>query len=66
MVRNGLFVCSIGFLIVLYTLNPASMQYDLLSMTTGIFLIIVGGYFFFKGKKIEESKEKKHNNEVTK
>lgn len=66
MVRNGLFICSIGFLIVLYTLNPASMQYDLLSMTTGIFLIVVGGYFFFKGKKIEEAKEKKQNNEVSK
>ncbi|OJG75535.1 hypothetical protein RV12_GL001338 [Enterococcus quebecensis] len=42
------------------------MNYDLLSMTTGIFLVGVGGYFFFKGKKIEEAKAKKQNNEVKK
>lgn len=66
MVRNGLFICSIGFIIILYTVNPASLSYDLLSMTTGIFLVVVGGYFFFKGKKIEEEKEKQQNNEVRK
>ncbi|MEI5994907.1 DUF3188 domain-containing protein [Candidatus Enterococcus mansonii] len=66
MVRNGLFICSIGFIIILYTVNPASLNYDLLSMTTGIFLVIVGGYFFFKGKKIEETKIKKQTNEVKK
>ena len=37
MIRNGLFLCSIGFLIVLYSLNPSSLNYDLLSLTTGIF-----------------------------
>ncbi|EOL47482.1 DUF3188 domain-containing protein [Enterococcus caccae] len=63
MVRNGLFVCSIGLIIILYALNPASMKYDLLSMTTGIFLVVVGGYFFFKGKKKEEQ-NKKNSNEV--
>lgn len=66
MIRNGLFMCSIGFIIILYTVNPASMKYDLLSMTTGVFLVIVGGYFFFKGRKIEESKVKKQHNEVKK
>jgi predicted membrane protein len=57
MVRNGLFMCSIGFLIILFTLNPVTMTYDLLSMTTGLFLVVVGGYIFFKGKKNEENKE---------
>ncbi|MFK4567178.1 DUF3188 domain-containing protein [Enterococcus sp. UD-01] len=59
MVRNGLFMCSIGFLIILFTLNPVTMTYDLLSMTTGFFLVVAGGYIFFKGKKNEENKEKK-------
>lgn len=58
MVRNGLFMCSIGFLIILFTLNPVTMTYDLLSMTTGFFLVVAGGYIFFKGKKNEENKEK--------
>ncbi|MBP2098385.1 DUF3188 domain-containing protein [Enterococcus rivorum] len=64
MIKNGLFLCSIGLIIILYALNPTSMKYDLLSMTTGIFLVVVGGYFFFKGKKKEENQKK--NNEVKK
>lgn len=65
MIKNGLFLCSIGFLVILYSLNPHSMNYDLLSMTTGIFLAAVGGYFFFKGRKNEEQQMGK-NDEVKK
>ncbi len=59
MIRNGLFLCSIGFLIVLYSLNPSSLNYYLLSLTTGIFLIGLGGYLFFKGKKVAEEEATK-------
>ncbi len=59
MIRNGLFLCSIGFLIVLYSLNPRSLNYDLLSLTTGIFFIGLGGYLFFKGKKVAEEEATK-------
>ncbi|HCT5826078.1 DUF3188 domain-containing protein [Enterococcus faecalis] len=59
MIRNGLFLCSIGFLIVLYSLNPSSLNYDLLSLTTGVFLIGLGGYLFFKGKKVAEEEATK-------
>ncbi len=58
MIKNGLFLCSIGSLIVLYSLNPHSQRYDLYSMVTGLFLIGLGIYFFMKGKKREEAKEK--------
>ncbi|OOL49862.1 DUF3188 domain-containing protein, partial [Enterococcus faecium] len=34
MIKNGLFLCSIGSLIVLYSLNPHSQRYDLYSMVT--------------------------------
>lgn len=61
MVKNGLFMCSIGFLIILYSLNPNSMSYDLLSMTTGFFLAAVGGYFVFKGRKNEEEHTSKND-----
>ena len=57
MIRNGLFLCSIG-LIVLYSLNPSSLNYDLLSLTTGIFLIGLGGYLFLKEKVAEEEATK--------
>ncbi len=58
MIKNGLFLCSIGSLIVLYSLNPHSQRYDLYSMVTGLFLTELGIYFFMKGKKREEAKEK--------
>lgn len=58
MMKNGLFLCSIGSLIVLYSLNPGSQNYDLYSMTTGLFLAGLGIYFFLKGKKREEAKGK--------
>jgi Protein of unknown function (DUF3188). len=57
MAKNGLFLCSIGFLIFLYSLNPNSMRYDLLSMVTGIFLVLVGGMLFFKARKTQEPKK---------
>jgi hypothetical protein len=57
MIRNGLFLCSIGFLIVLYSLNPGSLRYDLLSLTTGIFFIGLGSFLFFKGKKVAARNE---------
>ena len=59
MIRNGLFLCSIGFLIVLYSLNPSFLNYDLLSFTTGSFFIGLGGYLFFKGKKVAEEEATK-------
>ncbi|EMF0148003.1 DUF3188 domain-containing protein [Enterococcus hirae] len=58
MMKNGLFLCSIGSLIVLYCLNPSSQNYDLYSMATGLFLAGLGIHFFLKGKKIEEAKGK--------
>lgn len=51
MEKNGLFLCSIGSLIILYSMNPKNMQFDVYSFTTGVFLAIAGGYFIFKGKK---------------
>ncbi|MDB1679282.1 MULTISPECIES: DUF3188 domain-containing protein [Enterococcus] len=56
MIKNGLFLCSVGSLIVLYSLNPSSQKYDLYSMVTGLFLAGLGIYFFLKGKKREEAK----------
>ncbi|MFV0559096.1 MAG: DUF3188 domain-containing protein [Enterococcus sp.] len=55
MLKNGLFLCSIGFLIVLFSLNPMA-AYDWYSFVTGLFFITIGGFFFFKGKKREEAK----------
>lgn len=61
MIKNGLFLCSIGSLIVLYSLNPHSQRYDLYSMVTGLFLTGLGIYFFMKGKKKREEAKEKNN-----
>ncbi len=57
MVKNGLFLCSIGFLIILYALNPSSMEYDFRSLATGLVLVAIGGYLFFKGSKKEKRED---------
>lgn len=64
MIRNGLFLSSIGFLIILYSVNPTTYKYDLLNMTTGFFLAAIGGYIAYKGIKKEKKADrvKKHGN----
>lgn len=57
MVKNGLFLCSIGFLVILYCFNPANTSYNILNMAIGFMLIGSGAYFFFKGRKNELKKE---------
>ena len=59
MIKNGLFLCSIGSLIVLYSLNPHSQRYDLYNMVRRLFLTGLGIYFFMKGEKKRRSKGEK-------
>ncbi|MFV0557543.1 MAG: DUF3188 domain-containing protein [Enterococcus sp.] len=56
MMKNGLFVCSIGLLVFLYSMNPNNLQFDIYSFTTGVALIALGGYLFLRGKKAEEQR----------
>lgn len=51
MIKNGLFLCSIGLLVILYSMNPSNMRLDIFSFTTGIALLIGGGLLFMKSKK---------------
>lgn len=51
MIKNGLFLCSIGLLVIFYSMNPSNMRLDIFSFTTGIALLIGGGLLFMKGKK---------------
>ena len=40
MIKNGLFLCSIGLLVILYSMNPSNMRLDIFSFTTGIASLI--------------------------
>jgi predicted tellurium resistance membrane protein TerC len=64
MIRNGLFLISIALLLFIFSVNRATHQYDILSMTTSLVLFLVGVGLCMKEKKKEEtslsSKERKH------
>lgn len=63
MMKNGLFLISIGLIIFILSANAKTGQYDFLSIITAVSFMVAGGFFFFKGKKREEQTKKK-NTEV--
>lgn len=50
MVKNGLFLCSIGFLITIYSFSGPSQQMNVGRLVVGLAFILVGGLLFLKGK----------------
>lgn len=50
MVKNGLFLCSIGFLITIYSFSGPSQQMNVGRLIVGLAFILVGGLLFLKGK----------------
>ncbi|WP_313508559.1 DUF3188 domain-containing protein [Enterococcus sp.] len=61
MLKNGLFLCSIGLLVILYSMNPNNLQLDIFSFTTGIALIVAGSVLFMKGKKKAEESDRRQS-----
>lgn len=65
----GLFLLSIGCLLLLFSANAKTGKYDILNLTTALFLIIVGLLLFLrkrreiKQKKIGESDGNRKKNE---
>ncbi|WP_207694472.1 hypothetical protein DOK67_0000222 [Enterococcus sp. DIV0212c] len=59
MIKNGLFLCSIGLLVFLFSLNPNSMQFNFLNLFIGIILIASGGYIVYKGNKKQKAEQHK-------
>ncbi|GGB43255.1 DUF3188 domain-containing protein [Virgibacillus dakarensis] len=59
MAKGGLFLLSIGCLLLLFSANAKTGKYDILNMTTALFLIIVGTIIVFKEKKEKKKKNKK-------
>lgn len=51
MAKGGLFLLSIGCLLLLFSANAKTGNYDILNMTTAFFFIIVGSIIVFKEKK---------------
>ncbi len=51
MAKSGLFLISIGCLLLLFSANAKTGQYNILNLTTALFLIIVGTFLVYKEKK---------------
>lgn len=56
MIKNGLFICSIASLIILYSVNPMNQQLKWPNLIAGIVMMAIGGYVFHLGKKRDEAK----------
>lgn len=59
--KNGLFLCSIGLLMILFSVNPNSLEYDILSLISGFTFVSIGLFFFLKGSKKEKNGGKNEN-----
>lgn len=57
--KNGLFLISIGLLIFMYAANQNSLNYDFLSLTTAVFLMVTGGIIAYKANKKEKAAKRK-------
>ncbi|WML38235.1 DUF3188 domain-containing protein [Neobacillus sp. OS1-2] len=54
----GLFLLSIGCLLLLFSANAKTGQYDILNLTTALFLLIVGTIILIKEKKRNKTEKK--------
>ncbi|MGB3161798.1 DUF3188 domain-containing protein [Carnobacterium sp.] len=57
MIKNGLFLASIGMLVLMFSVSRETFEYDFLNLTTALFLIIFGGVLVYKGNKKEKALE---------
>ncbi|QCA29282.1 DUF3188 domain-containing protein [Vagococcus xieshaowenii] len=61
MMKNGLFLISIGLIMFMFCVNRVTLEYDFLLMTTAVTLIIVGGILSFRANKKAKQTEVKSN-----
>lgn len=61
MTKGGLFLCSIGLLLILYSANQNTGQYNWLNMITGIALLATGGILYATGAKKEKALKNKND-----
>jgi len=64
MIKNGLFLCSIGLLIFIFSVSPESLEYNFVTMGIAAALIVLGGILFFKGRKRALTEKQDHTDET--
>lgn len=58
MLKNGLFLMSLGFVFIMYSINTVTASYQWGKVALAIILIVSGAFLFNKGR-IKEKEEKK-------
>ncbi|EOT41063.1 MULTISPECIES: DUF3188 domain-containing protein [Enterococcus] len=58
MVKNGLFLCSIGFLITIYSFSGPSQQMNVGRLIVGLAFVLVGGVMIWREKKTTKEDER--------
>ena len=59
MMKNGLFLISIGLIMFMFSYSRTTLEYDLLLMTTAVTAIVVGSLLAFKANKQAKQEEVK-------
>ena len=63
MMKNGLFLISIGLIMFMFCVNRTTLAYDFLLMTAAISLIIIGSVLSFKAsKKVKQAEVNQDEN----
>ncbi|MDH6364465.1 cbb3-type cytochrome oxidase subunit 3 [Enterococcus sp. PF1-24] len=63
MVKNGLFIMSIGFLLFVYSANAATGEYNWINLLSAVFLIAIGFFVYRRGAKKEKENKKVEDND---
>ncbi|KAF1303476.1 hypothetical protein IV487_09325 [Enterococcus saccharolyticus] len=65
MLKNGLFLISVGMIFFLYSANAQTGTYNWPNLIVAIFIIVIGVICFIVGnkrEKIKKAEDKKHGN----
>lgn len=64
MTKGGLFLCSIGLLIIMFSANQNTGTYNILNLITGSTLLIVGVILYVRANKSQKNNKKSNEKEV--
>ncbi|WEG73773.1 DUF3188 domain-containing protein [Vagococcus intermedius] len=62
--KGGLFLCSIGLLIIMFSANQNTGTYNILNLITGSTLLIVGVILYVRANKSQKKNKKSKKKEV--
>ncbi|MGY3747477.1 DUF3188 domain-containing protein [Vagococcus salmoninarum] len=59
MIKSGLFLCSIGLLVIVFSANQNTATYNWMNMIIGVTILFAGCICYYKGAKAEKAAKDK-------